>query len=58
MRDEGPDRLAMVLYRCLLRQTVFQKSLTEARESGRMKLLGTYDGDELYAVTKTEPEVR
>jgi hypothetical protein len=40
------------------RQPIFGKFLADARESGRMKLLGTYDGDELYAVTKTEAEVR
>jgi hypothetical protein len=39
-------------------QPVFQKFLSEARESGRLKLVGSYDKDELYAVTKTEPEVR
>jgi len=40
------------------RQPIFQKFLKEAEQTGRMKLLGTYDGDDLYAITKTESAVR
>lgn len=41
------------------RKKVFNDFLIEARNSGRLRLAGSYEnGDELYAVTKVEPEAR
>ncbi|HKE57628.1 MAG TPA: hypothetical protein VKB46_13035 [Pyrinomonadaceae bacterium] len=40
------------------KQTDFRKFFWDARQSGRMKLVGVYGADELYSVTRTEPETR
>ncbi|HEX7294272.1 MAG TPA: hypothetical protein VF251_00885, partial [Pyrinomonadaceae bacterium] len=41
------------------RQSEYSRFFSEAVSSGRLRLIGTYgEGDELYAVTKTEPEAR
>ncbi|HSE32724.1 MAG TPA: hypothetical protein VLA93_14220 [Pyrinomonadaceae bacterium] len=52
----------IVLHRKLIepdRQPEFTRFFNEAVSTGRLRLIGTYgDGDDLYAITKTEPEAR
>jgi hypothetical protein len=59
--EQVPTSYVVVRHRMIPpdRKKIFDDFLLEARNSGRLRLAGRYEnGDELYAVTKTEPEAR
>ena len=59
--EQVPASYVAVRHRMILpeQKKMFTDFLTEARNSGRLRLVGSYEnGDELFVVTKTEPEAR